>query len=98
MINNLRVFSMELDELEKFKMKRNDLDYMGEGLLAPITNKQRNCIYGILNKIDKEPEDYGVDSVSDMTLGEAKELIDQLMDDQDEYNQNRNGSGSFNLF
>lgn len=80
---NIEKFWRELNGLDRFRKKRDELDYMGDGGLVPLTGRQRACIFGILKNLGADASDYGVRSVGDMTLAEASELIDDLMAEQD---------------
>ena len=70
-------------EFPKLKCKISELEYMGEGSLSPCTAKQRGFIYGLLNQLSADPEDYGVDDVKELTVVEAVEIIDTLKDERD---------------
>lgn len=81
-----RKIERELEKFEEFKMSRDELDYTGDGGLAPCTGKQRGYIYGLLDKLGAEPEDYGIngrDGIRDLTIAEASELIERLKEDEE---------------
>jgi predicted TPR repeat methyltransferase len=91
----MKEFPRELEikleaELPDTKKKATELEYMGEGALAPCTGKQRSFVHGLLNQLNEDLDDYGVDDLKDLTITEISVLIDELKEKRDEMNWENN--------
>lgn len=77
------------NQMSEHKIK--DLDYCGEGGLAPASKPQRSFIHGLCDELDYNCHalPFYVADIDYMTVAEASDIIELLIQERDEKRRDR---------
>lgn len=74
----------DLSDLEQFANKENELENIES---VRCTKKQRITIYSLFGQLDCDKSDYGIESVSTLTVSQANSLIDELLTEKEQQDE-----------